>query len=313
MDIRFLNGFVTAAELGSITLAAEKLHISQSALSRQIQSLEETLGVDLFERVGKKIRLSPTGEALLSKINDVVVAGRTLKTSADGMRKDKGRVLKVGACSQVIERFFPTFLPVWSAAHPFVEIRLEEGGGAELHEKLREGAIQVALNASTYLGDDVDGVKIGHLDIVAVGQETLIGATADPIDISDLCTVPLLLLGSRHASREMFDAACRLAGVVPTVALESASPHTVCSLAESGVGVAVVPAGAPLTRPGLRARPVVLGSRPLGFDLHAMWSRKEALPFHAQDFVSALGAHIGQPAEAFPEPARVVPFRRDRG
>ncbi|MCB1491021.1 MAG: LysR family transcriptional regulator, partial [Rhodobiaceae bacterium] len=79
MDIRTYTGFVTAAELLNITSAAQRLNITQSALSRQIRSLEESLGLRLFERAGRNIRLTAAGEALLTRVNGVLAADRELR------------------------------------------------------------------------------------------------------------------------------------------------------------------------------------------------------------------------------------------
>ena len=82
MDIRNFAGFAAAAELMNFTLAAKRLNITQSALSRQIRALETYLGVELFEKAGRNVRLTAGGQALFAKVNDVLQADRALRTSA---------------------------------------------------------------------------------------------------------------------------------------------------------------------------------------------------------------------------------------
>jgi len=295
MDDRLLSSFMTVAECGSFTTAAEKLSITQSALSRQIQSIEQTLGVELFERIGKKIRVSPEGEALRSRINEVLIATKNLRLSAEELKKGEAGILKVGACSQLIERYFPDFLREWQSLHPRVEIRLEEGGGADLNAKLMSGVVQLTVNASSYArSPDVEAVPLCHLAVLAIGTPDHLQAGNAPIDIADVCAHPVLLLNRRHVSREMFDAACRLAGLDPRVALESGSPHTVFSMAQGGVGIAVLPSSIRALRTELTVRPMAIEGRPIEFEISAIWSRSTPLPAYGRRFVEALAAHIAR-------------------
>lgn len=295
MDDRLLQSFMTVAECGSFTIAADKLSITQSALSRQIKTVEQTLGVELFERNGKKIRVSPEGEALRTRINEVLIATKNLRLSAEELKKGEAGVLKVGACSQLIERYFPDFLREWQAEHPRVDIRLEEGGGADLDAKLMSGVVQLTINASSYARTpEVEAKPLCHLAVLAIGTPERIGTSGAPIDIAEVCAHPLLLLNRRHVSREMFDAACRLSGLDQRIALESGSPHTVFSMAIGNVGVAVLPSSIRALKTELTVRPIAIERRPVEFEISAIWSRSTPLPAYGRRFVEALAAHIAR-------------------
>lgn len=298
MDDRLLQSFLTVAECGSFTVAAEKLSITQSALSRQIQSIEQTLGIELFERIGKKIRVSPQGEALRARINEVLIATKNLRLSAEELKRGEAGVLKVGACSQLIERYFPDFLREWKAGHPRVDIRLEEGGGADLDARLMAGAVQLTINASAYARPpEVEARPLCHLAVLAIGAVDRLGTDGGPIDVAEVCAHPLLLLNRRHVSREMFDAACRLSGLEPRIALESGSPHTAFSMAAGGVGVAVLPSSIRALQTHLAVRPIAIEGRPIEFEISAIWSRVTPLPAYGRRFVEALAAHIAREQE----------------
>jgi LysR family cyn operon transcriptional activator len=294
MDDRLLTSFMTVVECGSITIAAERLRITQSALSRQIQSIEQTLGVSLFERIGKKIRVSAEGEALKTRINDVLIASRSLRASAEGLRRGDTGVLRVGACSQLIERYFPRLLRRWQELFPGVEVRLEEGGGAELNTKLNEGLVHLAVNASSYAAaPGLDERRLGELTLLAIGTPEHIAPANAPVEVSEVIRHPLLLLNRRHVSRSMFDTACRRLAVEPRVALESGSAHTLFLMAGSGVGVAVLPSSVPEVRSDLVARPIAIDDRPLGFEISAIWSKTSPLPAYGRRFVELLAEEIG--------------------
>lgn len=89
MDTRSFTGFVMAAELMNITLAAQRLNVTQSALSRQIKRLENHLGVKLFEKSGQNVRLTVKGEVLFARINSVLIADKKLRTLADDLSQEE--------------------------------------------------------------------------------------------------------------------------------------------------------------------------------------------------------------------------------
>lgn len=295
MDIRNYAGFVAAAELTSITLAAERLGITQSALSRQIKNLEDALGVPLFEKNGRNIRLTAQGEILFSRINSVLVADRGLRSFAGELAQNRAGLLKIGACSQLIERYLPTFLKNWKIENPAIDIRLEDGGGPELAEKLRAGTIHLSISAKPSTPNDVFEVtRLGELAFLAVATPEFLPACPTPIEVSDLLASPILTLNKRHASREVFDAACRLSGEVPSVVLESYSPHTLFSMAEGGNGIAVVPSSARISSNMLVSRPIALRGELIQFEICAMWDGRAALPSYGQRFIQSLARHIAE-------------------
>lgn len=293
MDIRNFAGFVAAAELMNFTLAAKRLNITQSALSRQIKTLEEYLGVELFEKAGRNVRLTTRGETLFSKVNDVLLADRKLRLTAGDLGRRETGTLKIGACSQLIERYFATFLKTWHAQNPGIDIRIEDGGGPELIEKLRDNAVQITVSARPSTPIDLfEALSLGKLGFIALATDEYLNAPGVPIDIADLLKLPILTLNKRHASREVFDAACRLAGIFPGIVLESYSPHTLFSMAAGGNGVAIAPSSARSFAKNLIRKPVMLRGQLIEFDICAMWSNSHPLPPYGQRFISALRAHI---------------------
>ena len=301
MDVKIYAGFIAAAELASITRAAERLNITQSALSRQIAALEDALSLRLFEKAGRNVRLSAQGEALFARINGVVVAERGLRSFASDLAQSKAGLLRVGACSQLIERYFPVFLGKWRNENPGIDIRLEDGGGPELAEKLRAGGLHLTISAAPSAPIEIfQSLHLGKLAFLAVGTADVLPAGKQPIELTDLLALPMLTLNKRHASREVLDAACRLTGMVPRIVLESYSPHTLFSMAQGGNGVAVVPSSAQLAGTALISRPIALRGDLIEFEICAMWDGRTELPAYGQRFVAALAAHIAQESTVTP-------------
>jgi DNA-binding transcriptional LysR family regulator len=306
MDSRLYSGFIATAELGSVTLAAERLNLTQSALSRQIKSLEAAVGLRLFEKHGRGLRLTSAGAALLARVDAVLAAERSLKTLADDLRAGQAGLLRIGACSQMIERYLPGFLPRWMAENAAIELRLEDGGGPELLERLRSGAVNLTISAApSVLPDGIALEPLGRLEFLAVGLPELMPEGLGPVDLAALLDRPILSLNRRHASREVFDAACRLMGRTASLVMESYSPHSLFAMAEAGLGVAVVPSSARNFGAGLVARPIALGEQVVEFDICALWNRRAPMPAFGHRFVEALSAHISREALCTARPARL--------
>ncbi|MDH6265421.1 DNA-binding transcriptional LysR family regulator [Rhizobium sp. SG_E_25_P2] len=307
MDIRVYSSFVTTAELMNMTAAAQRLNMTQSALSRQITGLEAHLGVKLFEKSGRNIRLTGEGELLMAKAQALLAAERELRLQADGLSQGDTGVLRLGACSQLIERYFPDFLRGWRDQNPGVDLRIEDAGGAELIEKLKGGQVHCTVSAAPAQPVETFGLRrIGSLGYLAVAAPGFFDRPGQPIEASDLFDKPLLMLNRKHASREVFDAVMRVYGARPEIIVESYSPHTLFSLAEGGNGVAIVPSSARISSASLMRRPIMLKGEPVRFDISAMWNTQLPPPAFAQRFIDALAAHIAREEE---KEAR-QPFRR---
>ena len=254
--------------------------------------------MELFEKAGRNVRLTAGGQALFAKVNDVLQADRALRTSADDLGRGETGVLKIGACSQLIERYLPHFLKSWERRHPGIDIRIEDGGGPELADKLRAGAVHLTVSARPFAPIDLfETLLLGKLGFVALGTEEFLPPSGEPMEIAELLQFPILTLNKRHASREVFDAACKLAGALPLIKLESYSPHTLFSMAAAGNGVAIVPSSANSFPGGLVRKPVTLRGQRIEFDICAMWNNSAPLPAYGQRFVDELRGAIQADAE----------------
>ena len=110
MDLRHLRYFVGVAEAESFSRAATRLHVTQPALSRQIRDLEGELGVRLFDRSGRQVRLTPEGEDLLRGSRDALVVVEALRDRAHSLGGGRVGILRVGGTPQILESVLSTFL-----------------------------------------------------------------------------------------------------------------------------------------------------------------------------------------------------------
>src|SRR3981189_3885072 len=151
MNLRFLRTFVAIADNDGFARAAARLNLTQSAASRQIQALEDELGLRLFARIGRNVRLTAEGEDLLTRSRWWLFDAEAVGQRATALKTGEVGVLRVGATPQVIENLFADFLLGYRKRHTGVEVHLVEDGGARLPGRLERGDIDVAIMPA---GDD---------------------------------------------------------------------------------------------------------------------------------------------------------------
>ena len=145
VNLRFLRTFVTIADSSGFARAAARLNLTQSAASRQIHALESELGVRLFDRIGRRIKLTSEGEDLLVRSRRLLSDAESLGERARALKSGQTGVLRVGAAPQIMENLLADFLQLYRKRHPGIEIHLVEDQGARLPARLEAGDMHVAI------------------------------------------------------------------------------------------------------------------------------------------------------------------------
>jgi LysR family transcriptional regulator, cyn operon transcriptional activator len=288
MNLRYLRTFVGIAEAGGIARAGMRLNVSQPAASRQILALEAELGVRLFDRIGRRLRLTSEGEDLLRQSRRLLMEADLLNERARALKGGQRGILRVGATPMVIENTLSGFLSHYQLRHPGVEVHFVEDGGLRLPSRLEKGDVHLAL----IVPDDRFHNKPLYpvLNLAVLSKEHRLSRRRT-LEIAALGNEPLLLLLQRgFGSREWFDAASNIAHIRPRMRLESAAPHTLIALTKAGYGVAVVPSTVVIPS-DVHALPLVRRGAPLGRWLTIAWDPQRILASHAKQFVDELVAH----------------------
>jgi LysR family cyn operon transcriptional activator len=293
MNLRFLRTFVGIAEAGSIGRAGARLNVSQPAASRQILALEAELGVRLFDRIGRRYRLTSEGEDLLRQSRQLLMEADLLNARARALKGGHTGILRVGATPMVIETTLSAFLAQHRLRHPGVEVHVVEDGGLRLLNRLEHGDVHLAL----VVPDDRFRSRllypVYNLAILSRKHRLSRSRTLDVIDLSD---EPLLLLHRGFGSRDWFETACNVAHFRPRVFVESMAPHTLIALAAARYGIAVVPSTAVIPS-GVRAVPLVQRGAAIGRWLTVGWNPRLLLATYAEQFVEEL---VSQCRRAYP-------------
>jgi DNA-binding transcriptional LysR family regulator len=292
MDLKRLRTFVTVADQGTVSLAAETLRITQPALSRQLQDLQAEFGVALFNQVGRRLRLTTEGAALLPECRSLLGHAETLMERGRSLTQGDRGVLRVGATPHVIANFFPGFLHKFAAKFPDVRLQTMEGGGLEHGEAVRRGDLHAAI--STLDGNESDFTTFPlPAPKLMVAYRPGPGVKLGPrVEVHQLAERPLLVLTPNFGTRKTFDAACRLARMAPKVFLESTAPETLLALAREGHGLAIVPTTAPIDARKLRLAPLVFRGSQLSVPIGVLWNSQHRQPRYAGEFNVTMAEHM---------------------
>jgi LysR family cyn operon transcriptional activator len=289
MNLRHLQTFVAVADVGGVAAASARLNLSQSAASRQIHALETDLRVTLFDRIGRRVRLTSEGEDLLQRGRRVLAEAESLAERARALEKGEQGILRVGATPQVIENTLSPFLGRYRQRHPGVEVHLVEDGGNRLPARLRKGDIHLML--SVVIDEAFRQRLLYPVYAVGVSSKRHRLGRRRTLDIEALAQESLLVLDRTFVGREWLDAACSVAHIRPRVLLESRAPHTIIALAADGHGVAVVPSTVAIRDERVRAAPLTQRGIAIGRWLTIGWDPQRFLARYAGRFVDELVAY----------------------
>lgn len=243
MNLRQLRYFNALAETLNFHRAAERLHISQPPLTVAIRKLEDELGVTLFERDPRGVRLTTAGLAAIAPAREALAAAdkvrEAVRQGAAGLR---GR-LSVGFIGSAIGDLLPRIVPPFRKAYPEVELALEELNSVEIvraiaARRLDIGLVRLPVMDSAPVAIDV----IEEDELVAVLPASDVLARRKTLDLGALADRAFIIYSPVSVLHATIRLACHRAGFAPRVAQEAVQVQTILSLVEAGLGVALVPA-----------------------------------------------------------------------
>lgn len=241
LNFNHLRYFWAVAHEGGLTRAAERMNLSQSALSVQIQKLEQQIGHKLFDRVGRRLDLTEAGQIALDYADTVFEAGRELLSTLHGRPAANRQVLRVGALTTLSRNFQLEFLrPLVGRAD--VELIVRSGTMRDLLGQLEAHAIDVVLANSAAPRDARTGLRNHLLNQQPVSLVGRPRPDSGPFRFpEDLRSVPVLLPSLDSDIRVAFDRVLELAGIRPTVLAEVDDMAMLRLLAREREGVTLVP------------------------------------------------------------------------
>jgi len=282
MTLRQLTYFLAVVEEGSITRAAQRLHVAQPSLSQQIRRLETTLGGALIERLPRSVRLTPFGRQFEGPARAVVLAAERAERVARAALGTQTGELEIATVRSIAVGILPRSITRLRAAHPGVSVRLHEfGHRATLEERVRSGLADVAIGPCPQRWDGpLERLGWEEFVVVLPRDDPAVEAGAR-VRLASLRDREWVLFDPEHGLSDVVTFACGTAGFLPLPAIQTAQVDAAARLAAAGLGPALLPGDAvppDLAEAALRLDP------PLGREIAA----------YARHALSAVaGAYLG--------------------
>ena len=242
MELRQLKYFIEVARLEHFSMAAETLHVAQSALSRQIGLLEKELGVELFEREGRNVKLTLIGklfaEQALMAMKAIDNATQFIEEYSDPERG----TIRIGFPSSIASSTLPTIITAFKKEYPEVRFHLRQGSYEFLTEGIKNREIDLALIGPVPMSDpDVHADILFSERFVALLPETHVLAGQGGLSLSQLGQDSFVLFPEGFVLRKIVVDACHQAGFRPIVPYEGEDLDAIKGLVTAGIGVTLLP------------------------------------------------------------------------
>lgn len=241
MDLRQLEVIRAIAETGSFTAAGEKLHVSQSAISRQVLLLEEELGEPVFHRVGRRVRITPAGDSLLQLSHRVFQDLQdTIAGISDRQESLKGTLRLVGGMT-VCLYVFPTLLTEIRRVHPQLDLKITAGSTERCIAQLRAGTAELGMLTLPIDVPDLVSVPVLQEELLLVGDGKHPLARKRKIASADLSHLPFVLFESGSNPRRVVDEFFVKEHIEPQIVMETENVEILKAMVKAGIGITIIP------------------------------------------------------------------------
>jgi LysR family transcriptional regulator, low CO2-responsive transcriptional regulator len=238
INLNQLRAFYYVAKHGSYTIAAEKLFISQPAVTAQIKLFENYHDMNLFKKKGRKLYLTHIGKILFEKAEHIFDVENEVKTILLQRKELNQGLLELGCTKAYAKHIMPSIISVFHRAYPNIKVILEEGGSMAMINSLREFKNEVVVVAQMKVNDSrIQFIPFSQEEIVVVlpGNHPL--TRKKEIEFRDISMEPVIMKGKGSATRKKILDLYKNHGALPNVFMESNNTGFIIDLVERGEGI----------------------------------------------------------------------------
>ena len=239
MDIKDMRAFYAIVEEGNISHAAQRLDIAQPALSRQMKRLETSLGVQLFERGSRRIRLTDAGRVMYTRVEHILgmVDGTVREITEIG--SGIAGSIRLGTITTSGALLLPELISEFHSRYPNVTYQIWEAEGARILELLDNRVIEIGITRTQVDSKVYESIVLPNEPLVLImNKEQEIGAEKDKVELKELREQPIII---PLRWQSVFIANCRKLGFEPNIICVSDSIVQDLLLAKMGMGMALLP------------------------------------------------------------------------
>lgn len=273
MDFQHLRYFVEVAKQQGFSKAAQVLHSSQPSISKAIKSLEDELGVILFNRTTRHLQLTDDGEVVLQYANTTLAMSRDLQSLLNEGKQLKRGKLSLGLPPVIGVSFFPKMIADFRGEYPGVQIRLVEEGGKIVEQLVKEAKLDLGVVVLPVDEEEFEVFPLAERKLSLVVNSTHPLAREEVIQLSQLRNESFILFKEGFSLYDRVREACIQEGFEPAIAYESSQWDFIGEMVGSGLGIAFLPdtVSSKLDSKSVTTIPMTIPS--IRWDLAAIWSK----------------------------------------
>jgi LysR family cyn operon transcriptional activator len=294
MELRHLRYFVAIAEAGTMARAAERVHVTQSTLSHQLAQLESEVGAQLFERVGRNLRLSEVGRVWLGHARGALAQIAEAKQALAQTRKLESGEVRIGAIHSFVTKLMPDIAAGFVRRHPGIRLQVHEMSGLEIEQQVEAGALDFGFAFYPPARPGVAGERLFDDTLALAVNDRHPFAGERSIRFARLDGVPLAMLTERFATRRLLDTYFRRVGVAPRVVIEIDSVDALERIAELGVAATFLPRRTTRPRRAARLRLIEVSDPRLVRAAGLVWRRTDYRAAAAAAFATYLKSALAK-------------------
>ncbi len=240
MNLHQLWIFCEVAEASNFSTAAEKLHLTQPAVTMQIKNLEDFYEMKFFERIGKKVLLTDEGKVLFDLATQILTLSRGAEEALADLKGLSRGTLRIATSFSFADYYLPSLLKAFHEKYPKISIKISAGNTSQIIEDTLHFKNDIAFVAY-HPGNNKLVVREFVSDILLAiipNQHKLAGR--ESITLNELNGEPLILREPGSSKRRMVDETFRKKRISPLIVMESASTSAIKKMVESGAGIAIL-------------------------------------------------------------------------
>jgi DNA-binding transcriptional LysR family regulator len=241
MDLRQLEIIRAIADTGSFTAAGEKLHVSQSAISRQIILLEEELGEPVFHRIGRRIRITPAGESLLQLSHRVFQDLQETVSGISDKRESLSGTMRLVGGMTVCLYVFPALLAEVRRIHPSLDLKITVGSAERSIAMLRSGAGDLGMITLPVEASDLVGVPVLEEELLLITYPSHPLAKKKSIAPADLDKQAFVLFETGSITRRLVESFFTREAIAPDIIMETENVEIIKAMVRNGLGISIIP------------------------------------------------------------------------
>ncbi|WP_397449736.1 LysR family transcriptional regulator [Pseudomonas sp. NA-150] len=288
MEFKQLRSFVEVMRAGGFTHAAKTLHVSQSAVSKQVAQLEQSLGVTLLDRLGSQLSLTAAGHVVLRRAEEMLLLRKELLNELDDLSHLVRGELRLGLPILGSDALFAKPFAEYRRRYPNINIHLIEDGSRNIEHAVLSGELELGGSLTTNNPDfSYQPFCNEPLDALVPADHPL--ANAGQIELGQLADTPFLLYQRSFMLNDRLLQACQQSGFTPKEGGRSGQADFLAALVAAGQGVVLLPSvvARGLVRPGV-VRLTLTAPVDLRWDIAFIWRQGAYLSKAAQAWLSLL-------------------------